>query len=67
MNFKRVGDVDREGLDKLLNCTAHAAVEIMYLLRYKVYAVICSFKRVSVSDDDCLYYYSSSYMTCIRY
>ena len=71
MNFNRVGEVGRgvgaHALDKLLSCNAHAAVELMYLLRYKVYAGICGFKRVSVSDDDCLYYYSSSYMTCIRY
>ena len=42
MNFNRVGDVDRgagaQALDRLLNCTAHAAVELMHRTGYKVYA-----------------------------
>ena len=46
MNFNRAGEVGRgvgaHALDKLLSCNAHVAVELMYLLRYKVYAVICS-------------------------
>jgi len=50
MNFNRVADVGREGLDRLLNCTAHAAVELMHLTGYKDYAGIYSFKRVSVFD-----------------
>ena len=71
MNCNRVGEVGcgvgAQALDRLLSCTTHATVELMYLLRSKVYAGICGFKRVSVSDDDCLYCYSSSYMTYIRY
>jgi len=54
MNFKRVGDVGccagAHALDRLLNCTTHAAVELMHLPGYKVYAGICSFKRVSASE-----------------
>jgi len=54
LNLNRVGDVDRgtgaQALDRLLSCTARAAVELMHLTGYKVYAGICSFKRVSVFD-----------------
>jgi hypothetical protein len=54
MDIKRVGDVGcgagAQLLDRLLDCIAHAAVELMHLPGYKVYAGIYSLERVSASE-----------------